>query len=102
PALISRLARELPDAVAMLRRPPLLVSPAALQLGTQPITVRQSVGREQTLTPEFDCKSSGAFYTQVTDQEIGSVGCTDALKLGEFRVPLYAEISELRHDRFRA
>jgi hypothetical protein len=93
PVTIARIAPPY-----LLARPPLSVSSEALLASQKPSSAIRSIAREQAIDVKFPCATFGSFYR---DETGAAIGCTDALKLGEFKINLYAEIADLRDLRYR-
>lgn len=49
----------------------------------------------------YPCNNYGTFYREIAGDNYITVGCSDALKLGETKYRLYKEVQNISHSRYR-
>jgi hypothetical protein len=104
PAGVIAAPLRLPNTSIVIDRPPLLTPPAGIIHLPPRRLITRSIVREEAVDLQFPCASLGALYLQVAADGVTktSIGCQDALKLGETAAKAFEEIVPLRTPAYRA
>jgi hypothetical protein len=87
-------------SVAIVRPEVDVTSEVATAVAATEYATRTAIHEEDHVL-ELPCAELGAFYVDATDAGDTSIGCQDALRLGQIVYRQYDELHELAVDRFR-
>jgi hypothetical protein len=87
--------------VALVAHPQLAVAPALTAVVGTVRWMIQTVVHQENLDVLYPCATLGAFYVQQTADGPKSIGCQDALRLGQISYRQYEEMPDLAHALYR-
>jgi hypothetical protein len=62
--------------------------------------LRQSIQLTQNVDFKLDCTAYGDYFTEFKNNAHVAIGCSEPMRLGQIKTPLYLKIQELEHAKY--